>query len=334
MTAAGHFDTRVAVYGAGTIARRVQDYLTSAAAGIHFVAAFDDRNEPGRIDDEGLTIHGNLEDLIKAGRNDAIDQIIIALPPGAEYRMAHIITQLQQLPVSIHIVTHLATDLIDNVLNHKVSAIGPVGMIDVKNKPLSDWAPILKQVEDYVLGAALSVLALPLCLLIALAIRLEGSGPILFAQRRHGLNKRVVNIYKFRTMSVMEDGPTVTQATPNDHRITCVGSALRRTSLDELPQLLNVLKGEMSLVGPRPHALVHDEQWSEMLETYANRHQVKPGITGLAQIQGLRGEIDTPEKIKERIESDLYYIQNWSLWLDMKILARTIGAVLTAKNAH
>lgn len=334
LTAAGLFDTRIAVYGAGIVARRVHDHLATGVTGIRFVGVFDDRAGTDRINPDGLTVDGTLANLIAAGRNEQIDQIIIALPQSADNRMSYIVRQLQQLPVSIHIVTHLASDLIDNVLAHKVSAIGPVGMIDVKKKPLSDWAPIVKQIEDYLLASLLAIVALPICALVALAVRLESPGPVLFVQRRHGLNKRIINVYKFRTMTVMQDGHDIPQATTHDPRITRLGRILRRTSLDELPQLLNVLKGEMSLVGPRPHALVHDEQWSEMLERYANRHQVKPGITGLAQVNGFRGQMDTPDKIKARVDQDLAYIQNWSLWLDLKILARTILAVITAKNAQ
>ncbi|MFM1816137.1 MAG: hypothetical protein RLZ98_2832 [Pseudomonadota bacterium] len=334
LTAAGRFDTRVAIYGAGPIARRAHDYLETTATGIRLVGVYDDRVDSDRIDPEGLAVAGVLADLIAAGRRDEIDQVVIALPQNADNRMADIVGKLEQLPISVHIVTHMASDLVHNLRNHKVSAIGPVGMLDVKARPLSDWAPIVKRLEDYVLGTVFAVAALPLCLLIALAIRLDSAGPALFVQRRHGLNKRIIPVFKFRTMTVMEDAGSVNQATRADPRVTRVGRMLRRTSLDELPQLLNVLRGEMSLVGPRPHALVHDEQWGEMLETYANRHQVKPGITGLAQVSGFRGQLDSPEKIKSRVEQDLAYIRNWSLWLDIRILLRTVVAVLTGKNAY
>ena len=333
LAATGRFDATVAVYGAGSIARRVKEYLTGNAAGIRFFGVYDDRTPSSRSDPESPPIDGSLDDLIAAGRSGAIDQIIIALPQSADRRMATIASKLEQLPVSLHVVTHLASDLID-ATTHKVSAIGSVGMLDVKSKPLSDWAPLIKRAEDYVLGFLLLVVFSPLMLLAAIAIRLDSPGPVLFRQRRRGLNHRVIEILKFRTMTVMEDGDAVPQATRHDPRTTRVGRFLRRTSIDELPQLINVLRGEMSLVGPRPHALIHDEKWGELLETYANRHQVKPGITGLAQVEGWRGETRTRDRMQGRIEHDLLYIRNWSLALDLKILFRTVRAVICAENAH
>ena len=333
MTADGRFDTRIAVFGAGEIARRVQDHLKTQGTGIKFVGVYDDRPRD-RLDTDGLDIKGRLEELIQAGRSGAIDQIVIALPQSADSRIATIAAKLQQLPVSLHVVTHIASDLIETGPAHKVSSIGSVGLLDVKAKPLTDWSPILKRAEDVILGGLMFVIALPLMALVALAIKIEGPGPILFRQRRRGLNQAVIEVYKFRTMKVMEDGSTVQQAHANDARITMVGNVLRRTSLDELPQLINVLRGEMSLVGPRPHALVHDEQWSDMLATYGVRHQVKPGITGLAQVEGWRGEVNTPNDIESRVTEDLAYIRLWSIGLDLQILARTFGSVVFGKNAR
>ena len=175
---------------------------------------------------------------------------------------------------------------------------------------------------------------LPLLLLCAVAIKLDSKGPVFFRQRRRGLNQKVIEVLKFRTMTVMEDGAEVKQATKDDPRITRLGRFLRRSSLDELPQLFNVIKGEMSLVGPRPHALVHDEHWGEMLETYANRHQVKPGMTGYAQVMGWRGETETPDKMRARVEHDLAYIANWSLGRDLKILVQTVRVVVRGENAN
>lgn len=177
------------------------------------------------------------------------------------------------------------------------------------------------------------VVTAPLWPLIALAIKLESPGPVFFCQRRRGRFQSVIKVYKFRTMRVMEDGPTVTQATAADDRVTRVGRILRRTSLDELPQLFNVIRGEMSLVGPRPHALAHDEAFSQKLDVYPDRHQMRPGLTGLAQVSGLRGSTAKPGSIEARLDADLSYVQSWSLWLDFKILIRTIGTVLSGKNA-
>ena len=333
LAADGRFEQTVAVFGAGPVARRVKDHLCDKSLGVHFAGVFDDRSGEDRLDTCGLTVSGRLDDLIRAARDGHIDRIVIALPQAADRRMSDVARKLEQLPTSLHYVTHLASDFVSTPAAHKVSSLGPVGLLDVKAKPFSDWGPIIKSVEDYVLGAALLILALPLLPLIALAIRLDSDGPVLFRQRRRGLNQRIIEVLKFRTMTVMEDGDDVRQVAARDPRVTRVGAFLRRTSLDELPQLWNVLCGEMSLVGPRPHALAHDDEYSRKLEEYAARHQVKPGITGLAQIKGWRGETPTTDSMKARVDLDIAYIKSWSLWLDLKILAQTFGAVIKGKNA-
>ena len=334
LTRARKFDARVAVYGNGAIARRVEEHLQNPALGIRFAGLFDDRYDPKRLDQAGPAPEGRLEDLIAAARSGAIDRIVIALPQVADQRTAAIAKRLEHLPVSLHVVTHIASDLVEAGPAHTVSNIGPVGLIDVKSKPLADWSRPMKMVEDYVLGAVLLVVSLPLMALIALAIKLDSAGPVLFRQRRRGLNNEVIEVLKFRTMHVAEDGAGVTQATKDDPRVTRVGRVLRRMSLDELPQLVNVLRGEMSLVGPRPHALVHDDHFGLTVDRYANRQQVKPGITGLAQIAGFRGETETPDKIEGRVALDLEYVKTWSLWLDLKILGQTLLRGLSGRNAY
>ncbi len=193
--------------------------------------------------------------------------------------------------------------------------------------------PITKRLEDIILGSALLAATAPLWPLIALAIKIESPGPVFFRQRRRGRYQQVIQVLKFRTMSVMEDGSDVRQAIAGDSRVTCIGRILRRTSLDELPQVLNVLKGEMSLVGPRPHALAHDEEFTRLLDMYPDRHQMRPGITGLAQVTGFRGSTAAPGSIEARVEADLDYIKSWSIWLDLKILYRTFATVITGENA-
>ncbi len=334
LTATGRFDQRVAVFGAGSIARRVHDYLITPGLGVHFAGLYDDRAGQDRINPEGLVVAGRIDELIASARKDEVDQIIIALPQAASSRVAIIARKLEQLPVSVHIVTHIASDLIDARPQYLVSNLGPVGLLDVKSKPLTGWAPFVKRVEDKVIGALLLVVTAPLFPLIALAIKAESSGPVFFRQSRRGLNQRVFNVIKFRTMHVQENGPNVQQAKPGDSRVTAIGRFLRRTSLDELPQLINVMTGDMSLVGPRPHALVHDDKFSEDLETYANRQQVKPGMTGLAQVRGFRGETLDQAALEARVNADIEYIKTWSLWLDVSILGKTVVAVLTGKNAH
>ena len=330
---AGRFDQRICVYGAGSIARRVYDYLEIGPAGLTFVGLYDDRTGKNRVNDHGLTVTGSLDDLIEAGRNGQIDQIIIALPQTADRRMAEISRRLEQLPVSLHVVTHMAPDLVDPAATHKVSTLGPLGLLDVKSNPQADWAPIVKRVEDIVLGGLLLAICAPLMAAIAIAIKAGSHGPVLFRQRRRGFNKKTIEVLKFRTMHVQEDDAHVRQAGENDDRITPIGKWLRRSSLDELPQLWNVIVGDMSLVGPRPHALVHDDAWSQEISRYANRAQVKPGITGLAQVNGERGPVNRSGALRRRVDQDLDYIANWSVWLDLKILSLTVWAVISGRNA-
>ena len=331
---AGMFDANLAIYGAGDVARAVVGHVERGASGLHLTGIFDDRANSPRIDADGLTISGGLADLIEAGRADRIDEIIIALPQSAGKRIADIARKLEHLPVRIRICTHIASDLVDAQLSaHKVSSVGPVGLLDVKSKPLIDWSPFAKRFEDIVIGIPALLAFAPVMLLIAIAIKLDSPGPVLFRQKRHGLNHRVIEVLKFRSMRVAADSPVVTQAIRDDPRVTRVGRFIRRTSLDELPQLINIVAGDMSLVGPRPHALVHNEHYGEMLERYANRHQVKPGLTGWAQVNGYRGETQTPEDMRKRVEYDLVYITNWSLLMDLRILAATPFYGFTNKNA-
>ena len=211
--------------------------------------------------------------------------------------------------------------------------IGASNLLLVSPRPMREWDQVVKAVLDYCMAAVLLVLLAPLFAVIAIAIKREGPGPVFFKQRRHGLNHRIFDVYKFRTMNVCENGPTIAQAQKDDQRVTRVGRILRSTSLDELPQLINVLKGEMSIVGPRPHAVAHNEYYIDIVQRYANRHRVKPGITGLAQISGYRGPTEDPEKMRMRVRKDLEYIANWSIWMDLKILALTAFKGFVNPNA-
>ena len=342
---AGIFDDRNAGSRAGVVEAQTPLFPSCESSDLKWPdlsrhgACAGPRSRPHRAstDDGSLIslggITGTLDDLIAAGRAGEIDRIIIALPQTADRRISDVARKLEQLPSSLHVVTHIASDLVDENPAHAVSSLGPIGLLDIKTQPLSDWAPHVKTVEDYVIGLVALILAAPVMALVALAVRFDSPGPVLFRQRRHGLNRRVIGVLKFRTMRVLENGADIQQATAGDVRITRLGRFLRSTSLDELPQLINVLKGEMSLVGPRPHALVHDDHYGEMLERYANRHQVKPGMTGLAQVEGFRGPTDTPDKMQSRVEHDLIYIDTWSLWLDLKILGLTVVRGFKHRNA-
>lgn len=221
------------------------------------------------------------------------------------------------------------------LLNHKVSSILGHYAIDISCTPMSGFNRILKRLEDLVLGTLICILITPVCLVIALLIRFSSPGPVLFKQYRNGRDGKRFKVYKFRSMEVhREANGTVTQAKPGDPRVTRLGGFLRRTSLDELPQFFNVVQGRMSIVGPRPHALAHNEYYMDLMESYMWRHKVKPGITGLAQIRGYRGLTDTLEKMERRVECDLEYINNWSLWLDLKIIALTVFSLFRNKNAY
>jgi undecaprenyl-phosphate galactose phosphotransferase/putative colanic acid biosynthesis UDP-glucose lipid carrier transferase len=207
-------------------------------------------------------------------------------------------------------------------------------LIDIIRAPLSRTDRLLKRCIDVVVAVATILILLPLLAVVALAVRFDGPGPVIFRQRRRGFNGQEFVIYKFRTMRVAEDGLRIIQATRGDPRVTKLGELLRRSSIDELPQLFNVLRGEMSLVGPRPHALAHDDEYGAQISDYAFRHHVKPGITGLAQVAGLRGETKQLDQMKRRIDLDIKYVDNWSLWLDLQILGRTFFAVISSPNAY
>jgi Undecaprenyl-phosphate glucose phosphotransferase len=329
----GKLNRNVVLIGAGDVCQRLVAYLQETKPpGINLLGVFEDRRSrvPQQID--GVPVLGNTADLLAYSREHAVDQIVITLPWRAEGRMVTLLSQLRTVAVDVR----LCPDGIGfQLLNRKVSHLAGLPMLRVFDKPLSDWNYLLKAAEDRLLASVLFVLLLPLFGIIALAIKIDGPGPVLFRQRRYGFNNNVIDVLKFRTMhdqSPSEQG--VRQATRNDPRVTRVGALLRRTSLDELPQLFNVLRGDMSVVGPRPHAVVHNEEFAKLVHEYFGRHRVKPGITGWAQVHGLRGEINSPEKIRMRVQYDLYYIDNWSLFLDMSILVRTLFVGLVHENAY
>lgn len=322
------FQRNIAIYGSGDIAFGLIEHLRMMNEHHHVVGVFDDAAQRPAA---RLAVSGGVGELIEHGKSAHIDEVIIALPLGEERRISDLLMQLSVLPVDIRLCPALATLRMRSlgIVNY-----GGVSVIELARRPLDGWAPIIKLVEDRLLSALGLIAVAPLMLLIAIAIKLDSKGPVFFRQRRHGFNHTIIRVMKFRTMHVTEDGPEIRQAVKGDPRVTRVGRVLRSTSLDELPQLFNVLMGEMSLVGPRPHALAHNEYYEVLLEQYANRHKMKPGITGWAQVNGHRGETDTPEKMRKRVEYDLHYIENWSLWLDIKILLMTPFFGFTGRNAY
>jgi putative colanic acid biosynthesis UDP-glucose lipid carrier transferase len=274
---------------------------------------------------------GNIDDLVSDARAGFIDRIYITFPMRAEERIRGVLSKLADTTASVYIVPDF---FVFQMLHSRWTDIGGLPAVSVFENPLYGVDGLVKRLFDLaVAGLLLVFLAIPL-LLVALAIKLTSRGPVFFRQRRYGLDGKEIRVWKFRTMTVCEDGDRVAQATQNDSRVTRLGAILRRTSIDELPQILNVLAGSMSLVGPRPHATAHNEQYRQMIEGYMLRHKIKPGITGLAQVRGWRGETDTLEKMQRRVECDHEYIREWSLWLDVTILFRTAYVVLGGRNAY
>lgn len=325
----GVFSRRVAVVGATSLGAKFAEHTNASPVGIAIVGVYD-----AGIGDTGDGHHagvvGDLNDLAFAARNGEIDDIVIAVPRADPVDMAQLIRRLSILPVSIAICPNI--HWLDH-LGGGISDMGGVRVLSLYRRPLEGWGGVIKTIEDYVLGVVALIVLSPLMLAIVAAIKIQGKGPILFAQKRHGFNNAVFTVYKFRTMTVAEDGETVTQAKVGDARITPVGRFLRRYSLDELPQLFNVIRGEMSLVGPRPHALAHNHQYARTIENYSGRHKVKPGLSGWAQVNGYRGETSENEQMAERVRYDLAYIDNWSPWFDLKILILTVKAVVFPQNA-
>jgi putative colanic acid biosynthesis UDP-glucose lipid carrier transferase len=274
---------------------------------------------------------GNIDDLVADARAGFIDRVYITFPMRAEERIRGVLAKLADTTASVYIVPDF---FVFQMLHSRWTDIGGLPAVSVFENPLYGVDGLVKRVFDAVVaGLLILLLSLPM-LLVAVAVKLSSRGPVIFRQRRYGLDGREILVWKFRTMTVCEDGHQVSQAKPGDARVTKLGALLRRTSIDELPQLFNVLGGSMSLVGPRPHAAAHNEQYRKMIAGYMLRHKVKPGITGLAQVRGWRGETDTLDKMQRRVECDHEYIREWSLWLDVNILVRTLFVVLAPKNAY
>jgi undecaprenyl-phosphate galactose phosphotransferase/putative colanic acid biosynthesis UDP-glucose lipid carrier transferase len=258
-------------------------------------------------------------------------EILLALPWGDAARMEFVREHIKSLPLAVRLLPDMR---VRSLTSYASSARQRVLAIEIQRAPLSAVERLVKRIMDILIGSVALISLLPIMALTAIAIKLDGPGPIIFKQFRKGFNGREFVMFKFRTMRVQENGPVVAQATRNDPRITAIGRLLRSASIDEVPQLLNVLKGEMSLIGPRPHALAHDNYFESILSEYAFRHHVKPGMTGWAQCNGARGATPLIENISERVKLDLWYINNWSLWLDIQILLKTFVEVLRNRNAY
>ena len=333
----GRIERRAVIVGGGKAAELlIRSVEQQPDNDIRICGIFDDRDDrrsPPVV--AGYPKLGNVAELIEFARIARIDMLIVSLPITAETRVLALLKKLWVLPVDIRLSAH------SNQLRFRprsYSYIGSVPMLDIFDKPINDWDSVAKRAFDIMFSLIGIVLFSPVMLATAIAIKLDSKGPVIFRQKRHGFNNEEIDVYKFRSMYVEMSDPTAKNAvTKNDPRVTRVGRFIRKTSIDELPQFFNSLFGSLSLVGPRPHSVYAQTQnllYTEVVDGYFARHRVKPGVTGWAQINGWRGEIDSDEKIKKRTEFDLYYIENWSLWFDLKILFLTPIRLLNTDNAY
>lgn len=331
----GHIQQRIAFYGADTqsvaLAKQLVDTLHLDH--VRFVGVVDDRATAHDID--GLPVLGGLQQLCEMAKRGEIDQVLINGSHLGRDRINEIVEELSSVCVDISLIPK---DAIELAPKYVCNLLGTTPVLTLWQRPIRDINQVVKRVEDLVLGLIALVAVSPILALGALAVRLSSPGPIFFVQPRVGFNNEVIQVIKFRTMYLhLSDVGAVQTTTRDDPRVTPVGSILRKLSIDELPQLLNVLRGDMSLVGPRPHAIemkVGDLYYQDAVRGYAGRHRVKPGITGLAQVKGLRGEVRTVERAKRRVELDKQYHETWSIWLDLKILLLTVRAVLFDRDAY
>ncbi|OCW56764.1 undecaprenyl-phosphate glucose phosphotransferase [Hoeflea olei] len=333
----GVMERRAVIVGGGEIAKNlIRSIEQDPNNDIRICGIFDDRNErrsPAVV--AGYPKLGNVDALVSFARMARIDMLIIALPLNAELRVLELLKKLWILPLDIRLAAHA------NKLRFRPRAysyIGAVPMLDIFDRPITDWDSVAKRIFDVSFSLLAIALLWPVMLATAIAIKLDSKGPVLFKQKRHGFNNEVIEVFKFRSMFTDQCDPAArVLVTKGDPRVTKVGRFIRKTSIDELPQFFNVLRGDLSLVGPRPHAVVaqaQDRLFAEVVDGYFARHRVKPGVTGWAQINGWRGEIDNDEKIKQRTACDLYYIENWSLLFDLKILFLTPIRLLNTDNAY
>ena len=338
LTRNGRFDRRTAIVGGGELAESMIRALKAQHdIGIQLVGIFDDRAEDRSPDVvSGYPKLGSVDDLVEYARRTSLDLIVFTLPISAETRLLQILAKLWVLPIDIRLSAH-SSKL--RLRPRAYSYIGTVPLLDLFDKPIADWDLVLKWLFDKIVGAAMLLVLSPLFIAVAAAVKLDSRGPILFRQKRFGFNNELIEVFKFRSMYIDQaDENAAKLVTKDDPRVTRVGRFIRKTSLDELPQLFNVVfKGNLSLVGPRPHALhakAEDRLYDQVVDGYFARHRVKPGITGWAQVNGWRGETNTSEKIQRRVEHDLYYIENWSVFFDLYILALTPFALVSSENAY
>jgi putative colanic acid biosynthesis UDP-glucose lipid carrier transferase len=321
------------IVGMNATGLRLAEYLRNDPfLGIRLVGFFDDRSHqrlgPGSA---YLTLLGRIETLGEFTKENIIDTIYITLPMASQPRILSLLDDLRDTTASIYFAPDIfVTDLIQG----RMDQVNGMPVVAVCESPFTGVNGLIKRISDITLSLLILILIAPLLLAIAIGVKLSSPGPVLFRQRRYGQDGREIVVYKFRSMTVCEDGDTIVQATRTDTRITRFGAFLRKTSLDELPQFINALQGRMSIVGPRPHAVAHNELYRKLIKGYMVRHKVKPGITGWAQVNGYRGETETVEKMQKRIEYDLEYLRHWSLGLDLWIILKTVLVLFKDRHAY
>ena len=309
----------------------IKEINTHTETGYKLSAVYDERAKDRIEQDYADYYQGGIESAVLAAQSGKFEILFVALPMSAKVRIDKVLKALGDTTVDVHIIPDLFTF---NLLHARMSHVGEIQTISVYDSPMKGGYSMLKRIEDLVLASIiLCIIALPM-LAIAIAIKLTSKGPVIFKQHRYGVDGKKIKIWKFRSMTTQDNGDVVKQATKGDARITPLGAFLRRTSLDELPQFFNVLQGNMSVVGPRPHAVSHNEEYRKKITYYMLRHKMKPGITGWAQVSGWRGETDTDDKMEMRIKHDLHYIRHWSIWFDFKIVIFTVFKGFVGKHVY
>lgn len=329
---ASNHSRRVVIAGANQLGQSLAEKLkTSPHYGMTIDGFFDDRNTDRLGGESALPILGKLPELPNYVRENRIDLIFVVLPMRNIQRVTELIDELHDTTASIYFVPDV---FVFDLIQCRTGDIDGMPVVALCETPFHGVRGVVKRASDYIISSLMLIFASPLLLMIAAGVKLTTPGSVIFKQRRYGLDGNEIIVYKFRTMTVSEDEGSVQQATRNDARITGFGSFLRKYSLDELPQFINVLQGRMSVVGPRPHAVAHNEEYRPLIKGYMVRHKVNPGITGLAQVSGYRGETKSVEDMRNRVEADLEYLRNWSLALDLKIIARTVNIMFSDKMAY
>jgi putative colanic acid biosynthesis UDP-glucose lipid carrier transferase len=320
------------IIGAGRMGMRVAQMLKLRQAfGHDLLGVFDDRSADRVNLPEEAVLLGTLQQLPEYIEAHGVKDVFITLPLTSQPRIQSLLESLQNTTASIHFVPDIFGV---SVIQGRLEDMGGVPVVGLMVAPFTGINGFIKRVSDIVLSTLILIMISPILLVLAIGVKMSSPGPVIFRQRRTGLDGEIIEVYKFRSMRAEDDGPVVKQATRDDPRITPFGAVIRKTSLDELPQFVNVLQGRMSIVGPRPHAVAHNEQYRKLVKAYMARHKVKPGITGWAQVNGLRGETDTLDKMAARVEYDLEYLRNWTLGLDLLIIARTVKLVFLDRSAY